>query len=175
MFHFAQEIPQSGYYLPFNNCSQRKDETRHLREIFALPVHCLAHVCKVKGCVCVDLQVSASRMRGHYHVLEGLGHPPLDVCSLQLQHDQKGQQHCQARHPRRAKDGYQQQLPASELGRRCARGHGRRRRVSLGGERGQDHLWGMLLRNGNGMAALALPPNCCVTWDYPFIFWSSVE
>lgn len=53
--------------------------------------------------------------RRHYHVLEGLGHPPLDGRPLQLQHDEEGQEHRQAGHAGRAQDGDEQHLPAAEL------------------------------------------------------------
>lgn len=55
----------------------------------------------------------------HYHILEGLSHSPLDVCSLQLQHYQKGQQHREAGHPCRPKDGYEQHFPPSKVCRDC--------------------------------------------------------
>lgn len=56
----------------------------------------------------------------YYHILKGLSHSPLDICPLQLQHDQKGQQHRQTGHSCRSKDGYKQHLPTFKVPKCCS-------------------------------------------------------
>lgn len=111
----------------------------------------------------------------HYHVLEGLGHSPLYICPLQLQYDQKGQQHSQAGHSSRAKDGYKQHLPPSEVRWCCAGRQKWSRWFSLRREADPHHRWEKTQCNGNLIAALTLPPNHYMTLGYSFTFQNSVE
>lgn len=75
---------------------------------------------KAKVSLWVSLCLLARKRMRYYHVLEGLSHSPLDICPFQLQHDQEGQEHREAGHSSRPKDGYEQHLPPSKVCGCCA-------------------------------------------------------
>lgn len=75
---------------------------------------------KAKVSLWVSLCLLARKRMRYYHVLEGLSHSPLDISPLQLQHDQEGQEHREAGHSSRPKDGYEQHLPPSKVCGCCA-------------------------------------------------------